>query len=98
VRVEGAVIPSGALVDEREFDFGVAAPASGRARLVLLGLGALALEFAPRMRHLQLWSLPDRPFVCVEPFWGPAGAVNGPHRDEIAPGCAHDYWMRVELT
>jgi hypothetical protein len=50
------------------------------------------------MRHLQLWSQPGKPFVCIEPFWGPAGAILDDRRDLIPPGTAHDYFMRLELV
>jgi galactose mutarotase-like enzyme len=86
------------LTEDTEFDFGLRAPVLGHARLDVPGLGALALEHSPRMSHLQLWSQPGKPFVCVEPFWGAAGAVLDPAaNDTIAPGRAHDYWMRVSL-
>jgi galactose mutarotase-like enzyme len=86
------------LTEDEVFDFGIVAAPGGRARVTMPGLGDLVLEADPRMRHLQLWSLPGKPFVCVEPFWGPNGTISTPARDEIPPGEARDYWMRVELT
>jgi galactose mutarotase-like enzyme len=83
--------------DDAVFDFGLAPAVGSRVRCQVPWLGGFTLEFSPRMRHVQLWSQPGKSFVCIEPFWGPAGAVLGPGRDEIPPGAAHDYWMRVEL-
>jgi galactose mutarotase-like enzyme len=89
--------PAEQFTDAREFDFGVEAPATGRARLVLPGLGPLRLSFSTLMRHLQLWSQPSRDFVCVEPFLGPNNTVNTDRRLDVPPGRAQDLWMRVEV-
>ncbi len=86
------------ITEDAVFDFGLVAPPAGRVRASLPFLGQLDLEFSPRMRHLQLWSQPGKPFVCIEPFWGTAGTINGPERDEIPPGHAHEYWMRIETS
>jgi galactose mutarotase-like enzyme len=83
--------------DDREFDFGLPAPVTGRARFRVPGLGALRLEFSPVMRHLQFWSLPGRDFVCLEPFLGPNDTINGDGRVDVPPGRAQDFWMRIEL-
>lgn len=83
---------------DAEFDFGVTAPATGRAAFEVPGLGRLELSFAPEMRFLQCWGLPGRDFICLEPFLGPNNAINTPARLEIAPGTAHTLWMRVELA
>jgi galactose mutarotase-like enzyme len=89
--------PAEQFTNEREFDFGVEAPVSGRARFDLPGLGGLRLSFSPVMRHLQLWSQPGRDFVCLEPFYGPNNTVNTDRRMEVPPGQARDYWMRIEV-
>lgn len=86
------------LGDDRELDFGVPAPVNGRARLQVPGLGSVALSFSPVMRHLQLWSLPGKDFVCLEPFLGPANAINTERRLDVPPGEARDLWMRIELV
>ncbi|MCZ7643885.1 MAG: hypothetical protein M5U26_01150 [Planctomycetota bacterium] len=85
------------LGNDVEFDFGVVAPASGRAHFAIPGLGRMSLSFEPRMRHLQVWSQPGKDFICLEPFWGPNNTVNTERRDEVPPGASRTYWMRVEL-
>jgi galactose mutarotase-like enzyme len=85
------------LGDDREFDFGLEAPARGRARFEVPGLGGLRLSFSPLMRHLQFWSQPGRDFICLEPFHGPANTVNTDWRLDVPPGRAQDLWMRIEL-
>ena len=89
--------PAEQFTDEREFDFGVEAPRSGRAHFELPGLGGLRLSFSPVLRHLQLWSQPGRDFVCLEPFYGPNNTVNTDRRMEVPPGQARDFWMRIEV-
>jgi galactose mutarotase-like enzyme len=97
LRVDVPGFSADRLTEDKEFDFGLPAPPHSRVRCELPWVGPFALEFSPRMRHVQLWSQPGKPFVCVEPFWGDAGTVLTPARDEIAPGAAADYWMRIEV-
>ena len=98
-RVTGDVagLSADQLGDDREFDFGLEAPASGRARFEVPGLGALRLSFSPALRHLQFWSQPGKDFICIEPFYGPAGTVNTDRRLEVPAGRARELWMRIEL-
>jgi galactose mutarotase-like enzyme len=49
------------------------------------------------MRHLQCWSQPGKPFVCLEPFFGPAGTVNTEARAWVPARSARTFWMRIEL-
>lgn len=82
---------------DTEFDFGVTAPADGRADFDIPGLGRLRLRFSPEMGFLQCWGLPGRDFICLEPFLGPNNTINTPARLDVAPGRAQVLWMRVEL-
>jgi galactose mutarotase-like enzyme len=84
--------------DDREFDFGVEAPRHGRARFEVPGLGRLAIEFSPDMRHMQFWSLPGKPFICIEPFFGPNDTINTDRRALVEPGACRTFWMRIELV
>ncbi len=86
------------LGDDREFDFGVVAPARGRARFELPKLGSIELSFSPEMRHLQFWSQPGKPFICLEPFFGPAGTINTERRAWVPAGEARTFWLRIELV
>jgi galactose mutarotase-like enzyme len=83
--------------NEREFDFGLAAPQNGRARFEIPNLGRLELSFSPEMRHMQFWSQPGKDFICLEPFTGPNNTVNTDRRVDIAPGTAHTFFMRIEV-
>jgi galactose mutarotase-like enzyme len=85
------------LGNDKEFDFGLAAPQNGRASFQVPQLGRLTLSFSPRMRHLQFWSQPGKDFICLEPFTGPNNTINTEKRVDIPPGEARTFWMRIEL-
>jgi galactose mutarotase-like enzyme len=82
---------------DAEFDFGVTAPAAGRASFEVPGLGRLQLAFSPELRFLQCWGLPGRDFICLEPFLGPNDTINTPARLEVAPGQSHTLWMSIVI-
>ncbi|MBI5493804.1 MAG: aldose epimerase [Deltaproteobacteria bacterium] len=82
---------------DAEFDFGVPAPADGRAAFDLPGLGRLRLTHSAQMRFLQCWSLPGRDFVCLEPFWGPNDTLNTPLRLQLPAGAGHTLCLRIEV-
>jgi galactose mutarotase-like enzyme len=86
------------LGDDREFDFGLEAPAKGRASFDVPKLGRVRLGFSPAMRHLQFWSQPGKDFICLEPFFGPANTVNTERRLDVPPAQARDLAMRIELV
>jgi len=86
-----------ALTNEREFDFGLVAPATGRTRFQIPTLGALAISSSPEMRHFQFWSQPGKDFICLEPFYGPPNTINTPARLDVPPAAARALWMRIEL-
>jgi galactose mutarotase-like enzyme len=94
--VRGLVEP-GRFVDDREFDFGIVAPIDGHSRFGVPGLGDLHLDASPELRHLQFWSQPGKPFICVEPFYGPAGTINTEQRGWIPAREARTYWMRIRV-
>jgi len=85
------------LGNDREFDFGLLAPHSGRATFTVPGLGKMRLSYCPEMRHLQFWSQPGKEFFCIEPFCGPNNTINTPQRLEIAPGEQKVLWARIEV-
>jgi galactose mutarotase-like enzyme len=90
---KGAVRP-GTTDDDHEFDFGMPAPIDGRSRFTPPGI---ALEASPDLRHLQMWSQPGKPFVCIEPFFGPAGTINTEQRGWVRAGTARSFWMRIRV-
>jgi galactose mutarotase-like enzyme len=83
--------------NDTEFDFGVTAPRNGRADFTIPELGKLQLSFSPSMRFLQFWSLPQKNFVCIEPFAGHPNILNSNETPTIAPGKTETYWMRIQV-
>lgn len=98
VRIDVAGVTPDRFADDREFDFGVPAPIDGRAGFTLPHVGELQLAASPEFRHLQFWSQPGKPFICIEPFYGPAGTINTEDRGWIPARAARTYWMRVRLV
>jgi len=87
-----AGLTSGVLDDVSEHDFGIVAAHDGVTHIEPL---AITLSATPALRHLQVWSLPGRNFVCVEPFCGPANTINTPGRALVQPGGRLELWMRI---
>lgn len=85
------------LNDTDTHDFSIQAPAHSRGRFDLPGTGSVRLSFSPQMRHIQVWSLPGRDFVCIEPFTGPSNLINTNRAIEVPAGEARTFWMRIEL-
>jgi galactose mutarotase-like enzyme len=85
------------LGDDREFDFGLVPPSSGRTEFGVPALGTVRIEFSPEMRHMQFWSQPGKDFICLEPFYGPANTINTDRRLDVPAGGARELWMRIEL-
>lgn len=87
----------GSVHDHEIIDFGVVPRIDGRANFFVPAIGNVRLEFSPEMRHLQIWTVPGRNFVCLEPFTGPPNFINTKNAHHVAPGEARTYWMRMEL-
>ncbi len=90
--------PEDLFKNDDEFDFGLPAPKTGRVALELPETGIVSLSFSPEMRHLQFWSQPGKDFVCVEPYVGPANAINTPLRSTVEPGRCSSFWLRLQCT
>ncbi len=83
---------------EDGFDFGLPRPGDAPVHVRVPDLGQVRFTLPPALRWLQFWSLPGKPFVCLEPFLGAAGAINDPaKRDEVPPGGVRGYAVRFEL-
>jgi galactose mutarotase-like enzyme len=83
---------------EQGFDFGLPRPGDAPVRFRVPDLGQVELTLSPAFRFLQFWTLPGKPFVCLEPFFGAPGTINDPERrDEVPPGGVRSYDARFEL-
>ena len=91
-RIAGDGATAGSITDEREINFGGPPPIDGGSRFTV---PALLLEASPEMRHVHFWTQPGKPFVCIEPFFGPAGTLNSEARGWVPAGQARTFWMRI---
>jgi galactose mutarotase-like enzyme len=70
------------------------------------GAGDKAIRFTwENLPNFALWSKPDAPFVCLEPWHGTAAEVGGsdalaerPYGEVLGPGATGRYSFRVELV
>lgn len=46
----------------------------------------IELNATPELSTLVLWTLPEKPFICVEPWTGPAGALGSGALPHVSPG------------
>lgn len=92
----GGFVPT-MLQNDKEFDFGLAAPGNGRVEFSIPDMGTLSLSFSPEMRHFQFWSQPGKDFFCIEPWWGPANTINTERRALVAHQECKAFWMRIEV-
>ena len=86
----------GRINDEVECNFGV--PLTEACDVALPGRPRFWVRASPEHRHLQLWTLPGKDFICVEPWVGPNDALNHPEqRVTLAPGEARALWMEIAV-
>lgn len=63
------------------------------------GAGAVTLSGSDEFRTWVLWTLPERPFVCVEPWTSPGNALNtGTDLLELAPGAARRLSLSIQTA
>jgi galactose mutarotase-like enzyme len=77
-------------------DVNVPVPAGGRVEFTLAEIGQVAITCSARVKTLEIWTLPDRPFVCIEPWVGPTNVINTPKRIDVAPGTRVTLAMGIE--
>lgn len=72
---------------------------SGRGtRLVRPGARDVVLRWSEDHHVLVLWTLPGRPFVCVEPWSAPANALHDGGGIVVAPGAAHVSFVELAVA
>jgi galactose mutarotase-like enzyme len=64
-------------------------------RLVRPGAPDVVLRWSDDQRVLVLWTLPGRPFVCVEPWSAPANALVDGGAVVVSPGEAHESHVEI---
>lgn len=56
------------------------------------------LNATPQLSTLVLWTLPDQPFICVEPWTGPAGALASNDLPVVAPGASESLAVALRFV
>jgi len=84
---------SGGEVDMHLLDHG-----QNGTRLVRPGARDVLLRWSADHHVLVLWTLPGRPFVCVEPWSAPANALNQGGGIVVAPGAAHVSFVELAVA
>lgn len=57
------------------------------------------LRASQAFRRWVVWSLTDRPFICIEPWTAPGNALNtGEDLIELAPGTTHSSFFELEYN
>lgn len=93
------VIPAKHLAsDPVACDVNIPAAPDRRLTFALPAIGDVALAFSEQLRTLEVWTPPEQPLVCVEPWVGPSNTINTPDAVTLAPGTTMHFWMRIERS
>lgn len=69
---------------------------SGLVTLEVPEMGVTTITSSPNLKTLVIWSEPNRPHLCLEPWVGPVNAILDPNqRAEIRPGGSENFWMKI---
>ncbi len=61
--------------------------------------GSITVRGSAEFTRWVVWTLPERPFVCLEPWTAPGDALNsGDGLLTIASGAARDIWIEVDAV
>jgi galactose mutarotase-like enzyme len=85
-------------LDAGEVDLHLLDHDTAGTRLTRPGARDVVLAWSGDQRVLVVWTLPGRPFVCVEPWSAPANALQAGGATLVPPGGAHESWLRVSLA
>jgi len=77
-------------------DINVPAPQHRRVTFVIESVGRISIHFCEALRTMQIWTQPNKDFVCVEPVLGPANTINTPSAATVEPGDRRVFWMHIE--
>lgn len=90
------VIPAEHLAsDPVACDVNIRAAADRRVAFALPVIGDVSLAFSDQLRTLEVWTPPEQPLVCVEPWVGPSNTINTPDAVTLVPGGQTVFWMSI---
>src|SRR5215475_13884127 len=97
--VTGARVPfSGVDFASGEVDLHLLDHRPAGTRLTRPGARDVVLGWGSDQRVLVLWTLPGRPFICVEPWSAPANALQTGGGIVVAPGGTHASRVDIAVT
>lgn len=76
-------------------DVNIPAATDRRVTFALPAIGDVALAFSDQLRTLEVWTPPEQPLVCVEPWVGPSNTINTPNAVTLAPGGQTVFGMSI---
>jgi galactose mutarotase-like enzyme len=86
-----------ASVDPVACDANIPSPEGGTLAFALPGVGTITLTFTDALKTLEVWTLPGKDFVCIEPWCGKSNAINTADRVTITPGERITMGMGIHL-
>ena len=87
-----------AMFDPKEYDWAKALifPTQSFVFVQIPATGLITLKSSPEFQRLVVWSEPDKPHLCVEPWTRDVNAILDPtERIEIQPGESKDFWIEI---
>ncbi len=58
--------------------------------------GAVAVDGSPQFKRWVIWTLPEKEFICLEPWTCPGNALNtGEGLRTLAPGLSDSLWVEI---
>ena len=90
------ISPADVAGDPVSCDVNVPATPDRRVEFTLPAVGPIAIAFSDQLKTLEVWTPPEQPLVCVEPWVGPSNTINTPNRVTLAPGDRTTFWMSIE--
>ncbi len=82
--------------DGDEVDLHFIAPASRKTTLHRGARPPIHLEWSNTFHTLVTWSLPHKPFICVEPWSSPALAASAAPLPLLAAGAVETFWLTAQ--
>jgi galactose mutarotase-like enzyme len=84
-------------LDQGEVDLHLLDHGTHGTRLERPGERPVVLDWSADQRVLVVWTLPGKPFVCVEPWSAPGNSLVTGGAIVVAPGAAHESRLTISL-
>jgi len=87
-----------AMFEPKDYDWAKALifPAQSFVLIQIPSTGLITLKSSPEYKKLVVWSEPDRPHLCVEPWIGNINTILNPQeRISLEPGRSTSLWIEI---